>query len=1018
MGRQRMIVILGMHRSGTSAITRGLQVLGVDLGSNLMGPAASINEKGFYEDVDFNQLNVELLTALHSDWHAFSPIPAAAFEQKHLEPFKLRAADLIRAKVKNKPFGLKDPRIARLLPFWQSVFAHTGVKASYVIAVRDPMSVAQSLRNRDGFDKEKSYYLWLWHVLPALLQTHGFQRVVVSYDLVISEPYVQLNRIARALNLPFDPHSAGMREYVDKFLDAELRHAEYHLDDLRSDRAASADVIKAYEMLARLARDEGEVDILEAEELFEQLNANLEGFSQAFDYMTRSDKRITERDGQIASLTQEVSERDRHLAERDGQIASLIQEMSERDRHLAEQDGQIASLTQEVSERDERVAELLHELQALRLSTSWRATAPLRWVVHQGKRVNHVLKIVPSAVRLSGGLRPALAKAVCIYCNHGLAGIRRGLIHVQTNGQAVPVSRSGHVGRNDYQEWIKRYDTLDDAARQRIRDRIGSFPRAPRISVVMPVYDPPLRMLDEAIRSVRNQLYPEWELCITDDASKNQAVRELLARHAAEDRRIRVAYHKQNSHISAASNTSLEMATGEFVALLDHDDLLSEQALFWVAEVIHRYPDAGVIYSDEDKISESGLRYDPYFKCDWNYDLFLSQNMISHLGVYGTELIRRIGGFREGLEGSQDYDLVLRCIEQLDPSRIIHIPRVLYHWRTHSDSTARSAEAKPYAYLAAERALNDHLARKGVAAQAERHPNIGFYRIRYSMPERSPLVTLIIPTRNSLHLIRQCLISILRRTDYPNYEILVVDNGSDDPQTLAYFDTIRSDPRLRIVQDDGPFNYSTLNNRAVQMAQGELVGLINNDIDVISGEWLTEMVSIALQPGVGAVGARLLYPDGTLQHGGVVLGLGGVAGHSHRHLPKGHNGYFARAMLQQTFSAVTAACLVVRRSIFLEVGGLEEKNLPVAFGDVDFCLRVREAGYRNVWTPYAELYHHESASRGCEDTPEKRARFAGEVRYMQERWGSLLQNDPAYSPNLTLDRDDFSYAWPPRVSRI
>jgi GT2 family glycosyltransferase len=263
----------------------------------------------------------------------------------------------------------------------------------------------------------------------------------------------------------------------------------------------------------------------------------------------------------------------------------------------------------------------------------------------------------------------------------------------------------------------------------------------------------------------------------------------------------------------------------------------------------------------------------------------------------------------------------------------------------------------------------------------------------------------------------ECLES-LKKITYPNYEVIVVDNGSDDPQTLAYFDTIKSDQRVRILRDDRPFNYSALNNRAVQVARGELVGLINNDIEVISPEWLSEMVSIALQVGVGAVGARLWYPDNTLQHGGVVIGLGGVAGHSHKYFPKGNPGYFGRAISQQSFSAVTAACLVVRRSVFLEIGGFEEEKLKVAFGDVDFCLRLREAGYRNVWTPYAELYHHESATRGYEDTPEKQIRFAGEVQYMQNRWGSLLLNDPAYSPNLTLDSEDFSYAWPPRVAPL
>jgi len=609
-------------------------------------------------------------------------------------------------------------------------------------------------------------------------------------------------------------------------------------------------------------------------------------------------------------------------------------------------------------------------------------------------------------VRAAGGWLRTIGKVAQILRCEGLLGLRRRLV------MAVGLSSW------NYSRWIRRYDTLTDESRAKMRQIAEDFAHKPLISVVMPCYNPKPEWLSEAIESVRQQIYPHWELCIADDASTDPAIRPVLEDYSHRDARIRVVFRATNGHISAASNSALALAAGEYVALLDHDDMLAEHALFWVAEAISRHPDAGLIYSDEDKITESGLRFDPYFKCDWNYDLFLSQNMICHLGVYKAGLLQQIGGFREGFEGAQDYDLALRCIEQIDSSQIIHIPRVLYHWRAHPASAAVSAQAKPYAYLAAERALNDHLARKGVSAQAERPPEFRFHRVRYALPERAPLVTLIIPTRNSLHLVRRCISSILEKTDYPNYEILIIDNGSDDPLTLAYFDTLGNDPRLFILRDDSPFNYSALNNRAVQVARGELVGLINNDIEVISREWLSEMVSIALQPGVGAVGARLWYPNDTLQHGGVILGLGGFAGHSHKHLPKGHPGCSGRAMLQQSFSAVTAACLVVRRSIFLEMGGFEEENLKIALGDVDFCIRVREAGYRNVWTPYAELYHHESVTRGYEDTPEKRARFAREVRYMQDRWGSLLLNDPAYSTNLTLDREDFSYAFPARVTPL
>ena len=610
-------------------------------------------------------------------------------------------------------------------------------------------------------------------------------------------------------------------------------------------------------------------------------------------------------------------------------------------------------------------------------------------------------------VQVAGGWLRTGEKATQIFRCEGMLGLWRRFAMVMG------------LSSWDYSRWVRRYDTLTNETRAKMCQIAEGFPYKPLISVVMPCYNPKPQWLKEAIESVRYQIYPHWELCIADDASTDPAIRFILEDYSHRDERIRVVFRLTNGHISAASNSALTLATGDYVALLDHDDMLAEQALFWVAETINKCPDAGLIYSDEDKINESGLRFDPYFKCDWNYDFFLSQNMICHLSVYKTEILRKIGGFREGLEGSQDYDLTLRCIEQLNSSQIIHIPRVLYHWRMHQNSAAQNVDAKPYAYWAAESAIHEHLVRKGVSAQVERLQGRSWYRVRYTLPEIAPLVTLIIPTFNSLHRLRHCLSSILEKTDYPNYEILIIDNGSDDPQTLAYFYSIGSDLRLRILRDDSPFNYSAINNRAVHATRGDLIGLVNDDIEVINREWLTEMVSLVLQPGVGAVGARLWYPNNTLQHGGVILGLGKVAaGHSHKHLPKGHPGYFGRAILQQSFSAATAACLVVRRSVYLEVGGFEEENLKVAFGDVDFCLRLREAGYRNVWTPYAEAYHHESATRGYEDTPEKKARFEAEIQYMRKRWGSLLLNDPAYSPNLTLEREDFSYAWPPRVATL
>ncbi|MBS4095583.1 MAG: glycosyltransferase [Sulfuricella sp.] len=597
-----------------------------------------------------------------------------------------------------------------------------------------------------------------------------------------------------------------------------------------------------------------------------------------------------------------------------------------------------------------------------------------------------------------------------------LALYRLALFLNRTN-PAISARAGGTAVSGSYAYWLMLFDRMNAPLLHKLLAASAAFRHKPLISVVMPVYNAPEKWLRRAIESVLKQLYGNWELCIADDCSSEPHVRQVLEEYRASDARIKVAFRTENGHISAASNSALALATGEYVALLDHDDELLADALLWVVEEINRHPDAELIYSDEDKLSVEGERYDHYFKPDWNPDLFLSQNYICHLAVYRTALLRDIGGFRVGFEGAQDYDLAIRFTEKIAPAQIRHIARVLYHWRAIPGSTADitlQSDAKPYAVTAALRCLEEHLARCGIAADvSEDEVATGNFRVRYQLPAEPPLVSLIILTRNGLALLRQCVESILDKTLYKNYEILIVDNGSDDPDTLAYLESLQERQVARVLRDDSPFNFPALNNRAVQEARGSIVGLLNNDIEVISPDWLGEMVSHALRPEIGAVGARLWYPNDTLQHGGVIL-VGGVAGHSHKHLPRGEMGYSRRAVLVQNFSAVTAACLVLRKSVYLEVGGMDAQ-LAVAFNDVDFCLRIREAGYRNLWTPYAELYHHESATRGFEDTPEKKVRFNSEIKRMKGRWGSLLENDPAYNPNLTLEYEDFSLSIPPRL---
>ncbi len=566
-----------------------------------------------------------------------------------------------------------------------------------------------------------------------------------------------------------------------------------------------------------------------------------------------------------------------------------------------------------------------------------------------------------------------------------------------------------------YHAWIEQTQMIDSEA---LRKRLRQLRRQPLISVILPIYNPDLKLLEAAIESIRAQLYERWELCLADDASTDANVRPFLEEQARKDSRVKLAFRARNGHISACSNSALELATGEWCALLDQDDVVAAEAFAYVALEIDRDTNAGLIYSDEDKIDAAGARFDPFFKPDWNPELFLGQNYISHLGVYRAELLRSIGGFREGMEGSQDYDLALRCLERLRPSQIRHIPRILYHWRAIAGSLAQEAEAKLYASKAARQAISEHLLRKKIRARVEACPESSIsHRVIYELPEPGPLVSIIIPTRDRLELLQQCLTSLRERTEYPATELIIVDNGSVDTETQEFLRGLESQNSTRVLRDDGPFNFSRLINRGAAASEGSVLAFLNNDLEAEEPAWLHEMVSQAVRERVGAVGARLWYPNGTLQHGGVILGLGGMANHAFRGMPRGEEGYFRRAWLQQNCSAVTGACMVVRKELFVRVGGFDEVNLPVNFNDVDFCLRLTAAGYASVWTPYANLIHHESASRSQRQSEDEQALFRKEATYLRDTWGRELISDPFYNPNLSLMLPGFELAYPPRCNR-
>ncbi len=526
-------------------------------------------------------------------------------------------------------------------------------------------------------------------------------------------------------------------------------------------------------------------------------------------------------------------------------------------------------------------------------------------------------------------------------------------------------------------------------------------------SIAVPVFRTPAKFLCEMIESVRSQSFPFWELCLANADPEDREVAEILERYCRENRRIRVKNLKENKGISENTNAALAMARGEFVGLLDHDDLLAPDALYEMAARLEKDEGIDVFYTDEDKVTtDLSEHFQPHLKPDFNLDLLRSNNYICHFFVVRREIAERIGGFRPEFNGAQDYDFIFRCTEQAE--KIVHIPRILYHWRVHSASTADNPASKMYAYEAGKRAIEGNLERSGVRGVVSLRQDYGFYDVHYPV-EGEPLVSILIPNKDQKETLMHCIRSVLETSTWKNLEILIIENNSEREETFACYRELEKDPRIRILTYPGKtFNYSAINNFGVQQAKGEYLLFLNNDIEVITPDWIEQMLGNCQRPEVGIVGAKLYYPDNTIQHAGIIIGIGGIAGHAFLGLARAKSGYLHKASLQMDYSAVTAACMMMKAEAFRKAGGFEEK-LTVAFNDVDLCLRTVEQGWLVVYDPHVEMYHYESKSRGAEDSEEKLRRFQQEIEFMRTRWIRLLKDgDPNYNPNLTLSKWNYS----------
>ena len=967
-----VIIMTGMHRSGTSLTASLLQSAGLDIGDRLMGEDTG-NAKGHYEDLDFVEFHQNVLQS-----QGISVAGWTKQQQIEVQPqYWAIARNLISARRERSLWGWKDPRTALFLGFWSQLIP----QAKYVFIYRSPWEVVDSLFRRGDviFRTNPNFAVQQW----------------CNYNQAILDFYQRHPEQCLLLEISSVIQNADVVNLVGNKFDLELRSPEslYEPDLFTVDE-------RVYYRQAAIAKF-----FPQAIDLYEELERQADRKSvgkpePAVELTCESwilqdwvDLKLTLADKQQTQTALEQTQQEFHVV--NTELDQTQQQLQAANSELDRIRQQLQDTNSEVTQTQQQLQQAQKQLQIAQMQSE---QFKLLVVAMESSKFWKLRKWWFELRQKTNSAAPDTLYQNYLLSQNKLPSPEQAAMNTDSE---IPPSDN-----LQYQKWLK-LNYPRSAQLKKIAQAASKLTYQPLISIIVPVHNPEETYLRQAINSVLEQVYPNWELCLADDRSSKPQVRSVLEEYAGRDERIKVTYRTENGHICRTSNSALELATGEYVALLDHDDRLPPHALAKVVELLNQHPEADFIYSDEDKIDEQNVHKDPFFKPDWCPDSFLSRMYTCHLGVYRRSLVEQVGNFRVGFEGSQDYDLVLRVTEQTD--KIFHIPDVLYHWRIHSQSTAGKADAKPYATDAAQKALNEAIARRGEPGKVTPRPNFpGVYTVRYQIAEPK-LVSILIPTKDLADTLDVCLKSIFTQTTYPNYEVIVIDNGSTEAKTKRCLELWQQQQpdRFSYYDYDVPFNYSQINNYAVSKAQGDYLLFLNNDTEVITPDWLEAMVEQAQRPSIGAVGSLLLYPDDTIQHAGVVLGIGGVAGHSHKHFHVSQSGYISQAVSINNYSAVTGACMMCRREVFEAVDGFEER-LAIAFNDVDLCLKIASEGYRNIYLPHVALYHYESKSRGYEDTRAKQVRFAGEVNYMRQKWGYICDRDPCYNLNLTKSHEDYS----------